>query len=265
MAGVNERGGATGEATGPGGHGGGHGGGRDPRTAQIAGNLDAVRKRIATACAAAGREPDEVTLIAVTKTFPARDVRRLASLGVTEVAENRDQEARAKTAELADLTALRWHFVGRLQRNKVNHVAGYADVVHAVDRPELITALAAAAGRVRQRPLDALVQVNLDTDPEETARRGGAAPEQVPALADQVAAAPALRLAGLMAVAPLGADPEPAFARLAELAARLRADHPAAGMLSAGMSTDLEAAIRHGATHVRVGTALLGGRTRPVR
>jgi pyridoxal phosphate enzyme (YggS family) len=239
--------------------------GRDPRAAELAGNLAAVRGRLAAACVAAGRRPEEVTLIAVTKTFPARDVRRLVALGVTDVGENRDQEARAKTADLADLSGVRWHFVGRLQRNKVNHVVGYADVVHAVDRPELVTALAAAAERSRQRPLDALVQVNLDTDPEEAAHRGGAAPGDVPALADRVAAAGSLRLVGLMAVAPLGGDPEPAFARLAEIAARLRADHPAARMLSAGMSADLEAAIRHGATHVRVGTALLGGRTRPVR
>jgi hypothetical protein len=148
--------------------------GADPRSGELAGNLAAVWDRIAAACAAAGRRPEEITLIAVTKTFPARDVRRLAALGITDVGENRDQEARAKTAELADLAGLRWHFVGRLQRNKVNHVVGYADVVHAVDRPELVTALAAAAARTRQRPLDALVQVNLDTDPDEAARRGGA-------------------------------------------------------------------------------------------
>ncbi len=236
----------------------------DARTAEIAGNLAAVRDRIAAACAAAARPAGQVTLIAVTKTFPAADVRRLAALGVTDVGENRDQEARPKAAELADLTALRWHFVGRLQRNKVNHVVHYADVVHAVDRPELVTALAAAAERVRDRPLDALVQVNLDTDPDEAAHRGGAIPDAVPALADLVAASPALRLAGLMAIAPLGADAGPAFARLAGVAATLRADHPAAVMLSAGMSADLEAAVRYGATHVRVGTALLGGRARPV-
>lgn len=239
--------------------------GRDPRTAELAANLAALRERIAAACGAAGRRPDEVTLIAVTKTFPARDVRRLVALGVADVGENRDQEARAKTAELADMSGVRWHFVGRLQRNKVNHVVGYADVVHAVDRPELVAALAAAAERSRQTSLDALVQVNLDTDPDDAARRGGAAPGDVPTLADQIADAGSLRLVGLMAVAPLGADPEPAFARLVEVADRLRADHPDARMLSAGMSADLEAAIRHGATHVRVGTALLGGRTRPVR
>jgi pyridoxal phosphate enzyme (YggS family) len=234
---------------------------------ELAGSLAALRDRVAAACAAAGRDAAAVTVIAVTKTFPAADVRRLAALGVTDVGESRDQEAGPKAAELADLTGLRWHFVGRLQRNKVNHVIRYADVVHSVDRPELVAALAAAAARARRRPLDVLVQVSLEAEPaagEDPAPRGGARPPDVPGLADQVASAESLRLAGLMAVAPLGADPEPAFARLAELAARLRADHPGAVMLSAGMSADLEAAIRFGATHVRVGTALLGGRTRPV-
>lgn len=236
----------------------------DPRTEEIAANLTRVADRIAIACATAGRPPNAVTLIAVTKTFPAEDVRRLVSLGVRDVAENRDQEARGKTAELAELTAttgLRWHFVGQLQRNKANHVAAYASVVHSVDRPELADALAAAARRSRTGDLDVLLQVSLDPG---AAHRGGVRPLDLPALADHVAGATGLRLAGLMAVAPLGADPEPAFARLADLAARLRADHPGATMLSAGMSADLEAAVAHGTTHVRVGTALLGGRPRPV-
>jgi PLP dependent protein len=233
----------------------------DARTREIAANLAEVRERIATACAAAGREASEVALIAVTKTFPAADVRRLVALGVTDVAENRDQEARGKAAELAGEQGLRWHFVGRLQRNKVNHVVAYADVVHSVDRAELADALAASARRGRTGDLDVLVQVNLEPDQE---HRGGVAPDRLPALAEHVAGATGLRLAGLMAVAPLGADPEPAFAVLADLAARLRADHPAATMLSAGMSADLETAIAHGTTHVRVGTALLGGRARPV-
>jgi pyridoxal phosphate enzyme (YggS family) len=234
---------------------------------ELAGSLATLRERISTACAAAGRDAAAVTVIAVTKRFPAADIRRLAALGVTDVGESRDQEARPKAAELADLTGLRWHFVGRLQRNKVSHVVRYADVVHSVDRTELVAALASAAARARPRPLDVLVQVNLEPEPAagaEPAPRGGAQPLDVPGLADRVAAAESLRLAGLMAVAPLGTDPEPAFARLAELAARLRAEHPGAVILSAGMSADLEAAVRCGATHVRVGTALLGSRTRPV-
>jgi pyridoxal phosphate enzyme (YggS family) len=234
-----------------------------------------VRERIARAAHAAGREPGSVTLVAVTKTFPAGDVLLLAGLGVTEVAENRDQEAAAKAAEVAAALGAdgpRWHFVGRLQRNKARSVVRYADVVQSVDRPELVAALSAAAQAHRDRPLDALVQVTLDaavfdsgggasSDSGGAAQgRGGALPADVPRLADAVAAAPGLRLAGLMAVAPLGADPGPAFARLAEVAERLHHDHPDARTVSAGMSGDLEAAVAHGATHVRVGTALLGGR-----
>ncbi|HSV64320.1 MAG TPA: YggS family pyridoxal phosphate-dependent enzyme [Mycobacteriales bacterium] len=244
---------------------GGMDGGTGPgagRSAELAANLAAVRHRIAAACAAAGRTPAEVVLITVTKTFPAADVRLLAGLGLSEFGESRDAEARAKAAELAGLP-IRWHFVGQVQTNKAGSVARYADVVHSVDRPELVTALDRGAAAHRDRPLDVLLQVSLDSAP--AAGRGGADPAAVPALADRVEAAKHLGLAGLMAVAPLGADPGPAFARLAELAAALRADHPAATVLSAGMSGDLEAAVRHGATHVRVGTALLGGRSGLVR
>jgi pyridoxal phosphate enzyme (YggS family) len=228
--------------------------------------LAAVRDRIARAAHAAGRAPEDVTLVAVTKTFPATDVLLLAGLGVGEVAENRDQEASAKAAEVAAVlgaAAPRWHFVGRLQRNKARSVVGYADVVESVDRPELVAALSAAARAHRDTPLDALVQVSLDPAAGPGGAgpgRGGAAIGDVPRLADAVAAAPGLRLAGLMAVAPLGTDPAPAFARLAEVAGRLHHDHPDASVLSAGMSGDLETAVMYGATHVRVGTALLGGR-----
>ena len=157
----------------------------------------------------------------------------------------------------------RWHFVGQLQRNKCRSVVGYADVVHSVDSVRLAEALADAAQRLRDRPLDVLVQVSIDGDP----RRGGAlaAPDAEPGralsqVAAAVAARPALRLAGVMAVAPLDWQPADAFGRLAEIAAALRAEHPAATVVSAGMSEDLEAAIAYGATHVRVGSALLGKR-----
>jgi pyridoxal phosphate enzyme (YggS family) len=228
--------------------------GGDTRTAEIAANLAALRSRIAAACATAGRDPGAVTLVAVTKTFPAGDVRRLLALGVPDVGENRDQEARAKAAAVPDA---RWHFVGRLQRNKCRSVASYAAMVHSLDRAELVAALDAAALRAGRAPLDVLVQVSLDGDPS----RGGALVAEVPRLAAAAAGAAGLRFAGLMAVAPLGADPLPAFTRLADLAADLRRDHPNATILSAGMSADLEAALRCGATHVRIGTALLGGRT----
>lgn len=233
--------------------------GDDARRADVAANLRAVRERIAAACAAADRAADEVTLVAVTKTFPVSDVRVLAGLGVTDVGENRDQEAAPKAAACADL-ALTWHFVGRLQTNKVRSVAGYADVVHSVDRPRLVTALSAAAVRAG-RTLRCLVQVSLDGD----TTRGGALAGQVPALVDAIADADGLAPAGVMAVAPLGADPAVAFARLAGIADIVRSAHPAATIISAGMSGDLEQAIECGATHVRVGTALLGGRRAIVR
>jgi PLP dependent protein len=226
------------------------------RREELAANLEATRTRIAAACAAAGRPPDEVVLVAVTKTWPAADVRLLAELGVRDIGENRDQEARDKHAGCADLD-LRWHFVGQLQRNKVGSVASYADVVHSVDRLPLVPALGRAA-QAHGRSLIALVQVSLD--PEATGR-GGVLPSHVEAVADAVAGTPGLRLGGVMAVAPLGDDADEAFGRLAVVAADLRRSHPQAGMVSAGMTGDLEAAIRHGATHVRVGTALLGRRS----
>ncbi|RKS74503.1 hypothetical protein BZB76_3017 [Actinomadura pelletieri DSM 43383] len=239
----------------------------EKRRAEIAEGVAAVRARVAAACAAAGRNEDEITLIAVTKTFPASDVRLLAGLGLTEVGENRDQEARPKAAECADLP-LTWHFVGRLQTNKARAVAGYADVVHSVDRPRLVSALSDAAVRAG-RTLRCLVQVSLDeAAPGEAAGkqgRGGAAPAEVPRLADEIAGADGLELGGVMAVAPLGADPLPAFTELAAIAADLRGNHPDARIVSAGMSGDLEQAIACGATHLRVGTALLGGRRAIVR
>jgi len=229
------------------------------RQAELAANLAGVRDRIEAACAIAGRDVKDVTLIAVTKTFPAADVRLLAGLGVTEVAENRDQEAAPKAAATADLP-LTWHFVGQLQTNKVRSVAGYAAVVQSVDRSKLISALSSHAVR-NGRTLRCLVQVALD----DREGRGGAPRDRVLALAGEIAAADGLELGGVMAVAPLGADPRPAFARLAELATQVRAAHPAATVISAGMSGDLEQAIACGATHVRVGTALLGGRSAIVR
>ncbi|MFI0484519.1 YggS family pyridoxal phosphate-dependent enzyme [Actinomadura sp. 9N215] len=234
------------------------------RRAEIAEGVAAVRARIAAACAAAGRDERELTLIAVTKTFPASDVRLLAGLGLTDVGENRDQEARPKAAECADLP-LTWHFVGRLQTNKARAVAGYADVVHSVDRSRLVTALSDAAVRA-ERTLRCLVQVSLDeaASPQEQGR-GGASPGDVPRIADEIAAAGGLELGGVMAVAPLGQDPLPAFTRLAGIAAELRGNHPDARIVSAGMSVDLEQAIACGATHLRVGTALLGGRRAIVR
>jgi PLP dependent protein len=243
----------------------------ESRLDEIAANLATVRARIAAACQAASREVSEITMIAITKTRPASDVRLLSELGVTDVGENRDQEASAKAADCARLgiTNLTWHFVGQLQTNKVSSVVRYADVVHSVDRERLVRALGRQA-RGAGRTVTCLVQVSLDEAPPDhdstgtgstgTEGRGGATPGQVPGLADAIAAEDGLVLGGLMAVAPLGAPPGPAFARLAEIAAAVRAAHPAATMISAGMSADLEEAVAAGATHLRVGTALLGAR-----
>lgn len=230
------------------------------RREQLAASLGEVRERVARACAAAGRGADEVGLVAVTKTYPASDVVLLAGLGITDVGENRDQEAAAKAVECRAAGATpRWHFIGRLQRNKARSVAGYADVVESVDSGRLAGALdRAAAGRAE--PLEVLVQVSIDGDPE----RGGATGDDLWRTADAVAAATALRLGGVMAVAPQDWEPDRAFAVLAELAARLAATYPGATTISAGMSNDLEAAVRHGATHVRIGTSLLGMRN-PLR
>lgn len=232
----------------------------DRRRAELVTALGAVRARIAGACAAAGRDPQTVALVAVTKTHPAADIATLARLGVLDIGESRDQEARAKIAELAEPAyspvAVRWHLVGRLQTNKARTVVSYAHAVHSVDRAKLARSLADAAAEHRSDPLDIFVQVSLDDDPN----RGGVAESGLAALADSVASRPELRLRGLMAVPPLGADSEAAFARLAELSGRLRRNHPDADAMSAGMSEDLEAAVGNGSTHVRVGSALLGRR-----
>ncbi|WP_330465985.1 YggS family pyridoxal phosphate-dependent enzyme [Micromonospora zamorensis] len=232
------------------------------RHAEIAAGLAQVRSRIADACAQAGRDRADVTMIAVTKTYPASDVLALAGLGVTDMGENRDQEAAGKAAEVAAAGVRpRWHFIGQLQRNKARSVVRYADVVQSVDSVRLARALATAAAD-REVPLDVMVQVSIDGD----AARGGALPGSadpgagLEPVAEAVADAPGLRLVGLMAVAPLGWEPDRAFAQLAEVAGVFRTVHPGATELSAGMSGDFDIAIRYGATHVRVGSALLGMR-----
>jgi PLP dependent protein len=223
---------------------------------EIASGLDDVRRRIADAAAAAGRAAEEVTLVVVTKFFPASDVRLLAELGVTDVGENRHPEAADKLAECRDL-GLRWHFIGGLQSNKAAAVATYADVVESVDRVKLVGALDRGAHEGSHQ-LDVLLQVSLDP-PGRTGRSGADVPD-LPALADAVDDAGLLRLRGLMAIAPPGEDPRTAFDRLADVRASFVAERPDATWLSAGMSNDFEAAIGAGATHVRVGSAILGAR-----
>jgi PLP dependent protein len=224
------------------------------RREELAARLAEVRHRMAKACEAAGRDVGELTLIAVTKTRPASDVRLLSELGVRDIGENRDAEAAPKAAECSDLD-LTWHFIGQLQTNKAASVVRYARVVHSVDRLRLIRALGQAARRA-DRVVECPVEVSLDGDPA----RGGAVAGEVPALAEALAAEDGLVLGGVMAIAPLSVPPADAFGRLLVSAAAVRAVRPAATVISAGMSGDLEAAVEAGATHLRIGTALLGDR-----
>jgi len=235
----------------------------DPgRRDELALRLAAVRRRIAQACEASGRDVSELTLIAVTKTRPASDVLLLRELGVADVGENRDAEAAPKAAQCAELGLkdLTWHFIGQLQTNKCASVVRYASVVHSVDRLRLIRALGKAS-RGAGREIQCLIEVSLDGDPA----RGGAVAADVPVLAEALAAEEGLVLGGVMAIAPLSMAPADAFARLLVSAADVRAVRPGATVISAGMSGDLEAAVEAGATHLRIGTALLGDREPRVR
>ncbi|MET8428029.1 YggS family pyridoxal phosphate-dependent enzyme [Nocardia sp. NPDC004860] len=231
------------------------------RAGELATALSALIERIDAACAAAGRAPGSVRLLPVTKFFPASDIEILYGLGCREFGESREQEAADKVAQLRHLSQIRWDFIGRLQRNKAKSVARWADTVYSVDSDRLASALDAAAEAAlddgsRTTPLRVLLQVSLDADPS----RGGARDAALHALADQVAASRSLQLAGLMAIPPLDVEPDAAFEQLARIHAALTTVHPDAKELSAGMSGDLESAIRHGSTCVRVGTALMGAR-----
>jgi PLP dependent protein len=234
------------------------------RHAELAGNLAAIQARVAAACAAAGRDVSEITLIAVTKTRPAEDVVALTELGLADFGENRDQEAAPKAAAVAEAATapVRWHFIGQLQSNKASHVVRYASVVHSVDRVRLVRALGSASRAAVAAPagISCLVQVSLDGD----SARGGALISQLPEVAAAIEAEQGLTLGGVMAVAPLGVAPETAFASLRAISDTVREVNPAATIISAGMSGDLEAAVRNGATHLRIGTALLGNRSLPV-
>jgi pyridoxal phosphate enzyme (YggS family) len=246
-------------------------GGRDGRIRELRANLAAVLARMDRAARAAGRDPGELTLVAVSKTHPPVDVADLFRLGVGHFAENRAQEAGGKVPAVVDVLgagrgadpaprrpAPVWHFVGQLQRNKARQVVEWADWIHSVDRAGLVGALSRAAVSAGRR-IDVCVQVCLD-DPAGSAGRGGADPSIVPELAALVASSGGLRLAGVMAVAPRKLPPRPAFARLREVSDALRRDHPGAWVISAGMSGDLEVAVAEGATHLRIGTALFGPR-----
>jgi pyridoxal phosphate enzyme (YggS family) len=224
-------------------------------TEQLAERLSQVQERIERACAAAGRDPAEVGLLAVSKLRTAEEVRQLYHLGQRDFGESKYQELSVKTAELADLPGLRWHFIGQLQRNKAAKVARLVDAVLSADRLSLVQALARCE-RDTAEPLDVFLQLSIDGD--ET--RGGACEGDLMTCADAVANEPRLRLRGLMTSAPMDWTARDAFTRAAEVSAALSRRHPGAGELSAGMSNDLEEAVACGATLVRIGTSLFGQR-----
>jgi pyridoxal phosphate enzyme (YggS family) len=230
------------------------------RLAELAQNLVMVKDQIASAATLANRSPDEVTLVVVTKTFPPEDILALAQLGIRDIGESRDQEAKSKFEILSTRlpTDMRWHFIGQLQTNKARSVANYADFVHSVDRASLVTALAKGA-RNAGREVTALAQVDLSVDSGD-ANRGGISAGAAIELAQQIEESDGLRLGGVMGVAPLGDSPGAAFARLAVVAEQVRATYPQALVISAGMSDDMNEAIAAGATHVRVGSKVLGFR-----
>ena len=230
----------------------------DERSQHVANGLADVREQVAAAATAASRSPDDVCLVVVTKTWPSSDTRILHALGVRDVGENRQQDVERKVAELADLDDLSWHFIGQIQSNKAAKIAASSDVVHSVDSVKVARRLGDAAQR-SGRGLDCFIQVSLDPEPARSGRGGVTGPD-LEDVAAAVASMSALRLVGVMGVAPLHGDAEAAYAELAGVSSRLRALHPAATSISAGMSADFSLAIRAGATHVRVGSAVLGER-----
>jgi pyridoxal phosphate enzyme (YggS family) len=226
------------------------------RLSEIQSNLEIIQSRIESACTVAGRDISEITLIAVTKTYPASDVDLLKQLGIENVGENRDQEASAKKLEVK--SKFKWHFIGQLQSNKAKSVVNYADLIHSVDRWSLAKEIQKSA-QGKDKVQQVLIQVDLDqSGPDPT--RGGIWPAELRELAQLINQASHLELKGLMSVAPLGEKPELAFARLKEIRVDFLKENPGAQILSAGMSDDLESAILHGATHLRIGSALLGER-----
>ena len=226
------------------------------RLKDIQSNLEKINTRIAEACSRSKRNISEITLIAVTKTYPASDVDLLKQLGIENVGENKDQEASGKISQVKEKFS--WHFIGQLQSNKAKSVVTYADLIHSVDRLSLAKELQKSASAIAKKQ-KVLIQVDLDQSGPDSSR-GGVWPADLAALAQFISQSENLELAGLMSVAPLGENPSKAFERLAQIRSDFLKNYPNAVILSAGMSEDLEAAIEHGATHLRIGSALLGER-----
>lgn len=223
----------------------------------LAENLAHVEERIAAALARCGRRREEVTLIAVTKTFPAAVTQAAWEAGLRHFGENYVQEFEGKQPELRDLAGARYHLIGHLQSNKVNKALPLFDCVQTVDSPRLARRLQQGLAAAGKTSLDLMIEVKLS----EEESKHGCTPDELPSLVEGIQALPGLRLLGLMTMPPFFEDPErcrPYFARLRELAA----EH-GLGALSMGMSNDFEVAIEEGATHIRLGTVLFGRRTRP--
>ena len=223
------------------------------RKDQILSNLESVKEKISTAAQAAGRAPSEITLIAVTKTFPVSDLEILHELGVRNFGENRDQEAAPKVGVLpADIT---WHFQGGIQSNKLKSISNWASVIHSVDKFKYAQMISQfSVGKTKE----IFIQVSLDTLPQS---REGVDPADLMQLAEQIMSLPNLEVKGLMAVAPLDQPTEQAFVRLQQIQQKFIQLYPAASSLSSGMSGDYELAISLGATHVRIGSSILGNRS----
>ncbi len=222
--------------------------------------LAEVESRISIAADSAGRDRSEIELIVVSKNHPAQLVVELLNLGVRAFGENRDQEAKPKAAQVAELVAskdfdYKWHFIGQLQSNKVRSALSYSSVIHSVDRQSLLDAIIKAVAE-RSDPLDVFIQLNLTDDPG----RGGIEPKHLELFAEQVLAIKNLNLLGVMGVASLERAPEVDFDTITKASEALTRIAPTAKFISAGMSEDFEAAISFGATHLRVGSAITGKR-----
>jgi pyridoxal phosphate enzyme (YggS family) len=222
------------------------------RKSEIAANLLEVNQRIATAAAKAGRNPSDIKLIAVTKTFPISDLNFLYELGVRDFGENRDQEASEKVGQLP--SDINWHFQGQIQSNKLKSITSWATFIHSIDQLKYAKLVSEFAGSQRK---SIFLQVSLDQIPES---RGGVDPAKLDQLAKDISELSNLNLMGLMAVAPLDESTDQAFSRLAQIHLHFRENFPEAKYLSAGMSGDYESAILHGATHLRIGSSILGNR-----
>jgi len=226
------------------------------RLSQISENFEKIQNRINQASKSSGRDPKEVTVIAITKTYPASDVDLLKSIGIDNVGENKDQEASYKYKEVK--SKFTWHFVGQLQSNKVKSVVQYADFIHSIDRLNLVKEIQKVCQKVNKIQ-KVLIQIDLD-ESQNDENRGGINPTNLNELAQEISNCPNLELSGLMSVAPLNMAAKDAFTKLKEIQSEFIKSYPLAKMLSAGMSDDLEEAVMHGATHLRIGSALLGER-----